>query len=389
MQAEIAVNFANSTCTTLCQDPCSNDCSVSPLPSLPDDFDQSESHGSGSGSGSVSPLFVLMFCALAVAFSVIFCLTISKRRQSNLRNSLRRNRGDGINVTHHQEFNMDEDHDPDDHVFHPIWLINRVGLDQSVIDSINVVKYRKDEGLIEGTDCSVCLTEFEDDESLRLLPKCNHAFHVPCIDTWLRSHKNCPLCRAPIVKELVNVSEVSTEESNPNELSSREENPVENNESGDHLAAGENGHGEMRGEVLANIGGRKIVEILGKSSRNLNAGNSGIRVLSDLGDHRVKRGEELEAIRRSFSMDLFSIPITEHEGVSDARLVEANNLNLQKNAKGHKRSSSNIYKRVMKSSSFGLSSQKGPISMKRSYSSSGKSFSQFRHSKSQESILPL
>ncbi|KAF1001522.1 hypothetical protein AG4045_000284, partial [Apium graveolens] len=50
-----------------------------------------------------------------------------------------------------------------------------------------------------GTDCSVCLTEFQDDETLRLLPKCNHAFHIPCIDTWLRSHTTCPLCRAGIV----------------------------------------------------------------------------------------------------------------------------------------------------------------------------------------------
>ena len=33
-----------------------------------------------------------------------------------------------------------------------------------------------------------------------LLPKCNHAFHISCIDTWLRSHTNCPLCRVGIVK---------------------------------------------------------------------------------------------------------------------------------------------------------------------------------------------
>ncbi|KAE9584943.1 putative transcription factor C2H2 family [Lupinus albus] len=36
-------------------------------------------------------------------------------------------------------------------------------------------------------------------EIIRLLPKCHHAFHLPCIDTWLASHTNCPMCRAPIV----------------------------------------------------------------------------------------------------------------------------------------------------------------------------------------------
>ncbi|XP_009373423.2 RING-H2 finger protein ATL54-like [Pyrus x bretschneideri] len=90
-----------------------------------------------------------------------------------------------------------------DQVDHPIWFISTVGLQQSIINSISVCKYRKDEGLIEGTECSVCLTEFQEDDTLRLLPKCNHAFHIPCIDTWLRSHTNCPLCRANIVSETV------------------------------------------------------------------------------------------------------------------------------------------------------------------------------------------
>lgn len=74
-----------------------------------------------------------------------------------------------------------------------------MGLHQSIINSITVCKYKRGEGLIEGTECSVCLNEFHEDETLRLLPKCSHAFHIPCIDTWLRSHTNCPLCRAGIV----------------------------------------------------------------------------------------------------------------------------------------------------------------------------------------------
>ncbi|KAL2343823.1 hypothetical protein Fmac_005108 [Flemingia macrophylla] len=86
-------------------------------------------------------------------------------------------------------------------VDHPIWYIRTTGLQQSLISAITVCKYRKDEGLIEGTECSVCLSEFQEEESLRLLPKCNHAFHLPCIDTWLGSHTNCPMCRAPIVTD--------------------------------------------------------------------------------------------------------------------------------------------------------------------------------------------
>ncbi|XP_017699203.2 E3 ubiquitin-protein ligase ATL4-like [Phoenix dactylifera] len=47
-------------------------------------------------------------------------------------------------------------------------------------------------------DCAVCLSPFHPHDELRLLPACRHAFHSPCIDTWLRSTPSCPLCRASI-----------------------------------------------------------------------------------------------------------------------------------------------------------------------------------------------
>lgn len=43
--------------------------------------------------------------------------------------------------------------------------------------------------------CSVCLYEAEDGERLRRLPRCNHCFHVDCIDTWFQNRPTCPLCR--------------------------------------------------------------------------------------------------------------------------------------------------------------------------------------------------
>ncbi|KAF2312654.1 hypothetical protein P3X46_014544 [Hevea brasiliensis] len=47
-------------------------------------------------------------------------------------------------------------------------------------------------------DCAVCLSKFEPQDQLRLLPLCCHAFHVHCIDTWLQSNQTCPLCRSSI-----------------------------------------------------------------------------------------------------------------------------------------------------------------------------------------------
>jgi hypothetical protein len=67
-----------------------------------------------------------------------------------------------------------------------------------LISKITLCKYKRGDALIHTTDCSVCLGEFRDGESLRLLPKCSHAFHQQCIDKWLKSHSNCPLCRSNI-----------------------------------------------------------------------------------------------------------------------------------------------------------------------------------------------
>uniref|UniRef100_A0ACD5Y6V7 Uncharacterized protein n=1 Tax=Avena sativa TaxID=4498 RepID=A0ACD5Y6V7_AVESA len=50
-------------------------------------------------------------------------------------------------------------------------------------------------------ECAVCLSEFEDDDTLRLLTKCSHAFHADCIDAWLSSHVTCPVCRANLLAD--------------------------------------------------------------------------------------------------------------------------------------------------------------------------------------------
>lgn len=45
------------------------------------------------------------------------------------------------------------------------------------------------------SSCVICLAEFSDGDPIRFLPKCNHYFHVVCIDKWLLSHSSCPTCR--------------------------------------------------------------------------------------------------------------------------------------------------------------------------------------------------
>ncbi|PRQ42704.1 putative transcription factor C2H2 family [Rosa chinensis] len=74
------------------------------------------------------------------------------------------------------------------------------GLKKSHLRQIPVAVYG--EGIhIPATECPICLGEFEDGEKVRVLPKCNHGFHVRCIDTWLVSHSSCPNCRHSLLEQ--------------------------------------------------------------------------------------------------------------------------------------------------------------------------------------------
>ncbi|KAL2345719.1 hypothetical protein Fmac_007004 [Flemingia macrophylla] len=73
------------------------------------------------------------------------------------------------------------------------------GLDPELIETFPILQYSdvKNHKIgKESLECAVCLCEFEDSETLRLIPKCDHVFHPDCIDEWLKSHTTCPVCRA-------------------------------------------------------------------------------------------------------------------------------------------------------------------------------------------------
>ncbi|EPS68373.1 hypothetical protein M569_06391 [Genlisea aurea] len=77
-------------------------------------------------------------------------------------------------------------------------VLSPYGLDESIIKTIPLSVYTRKSGF---HDCAVCLLEFDVNDCVRTLPVCSHAFHVDCIDIWLRSHANCPLCRAGIFRQ--------------------------------------------------------------------------------------------------------------------------------------------------------------------------------------------
>ncbi|PIA54910.1 hypothetical protein AQUCO_00901072v1 [Aquilegia coerulea] len=68
------------------------------------------------------------------------------------------------------------------------------GVDPLIVKSLPLVAYEKHDK--ELFDCVVCLSEFEERETVKMIPHCGHVFHPECIDKWFSSHASCPICRS-------------------------------------------------------------------------------------------------------------------------------------------------------------------------------------------------
>ncbi|XP_004247719.1 RING-H2 finger protein ATL16 [Solanum lycopersicum] len=187
------------------------------------------------------------------------------------------------------------------------------GLDESVIRSIPVFKYKKrEENSRIHSECVVCLNEFQENEKLRVIPNCAHIFHIDCIDVWLQNNANCPLCRNSIsscttisnTKLLLDpiIAPSSTPYQDPNLENFRDDDYVVieiSNNNQERLMMNNN-----TGETTGHFSPRKK-EQQKVSSRKCNK----FRHVTSMGDECInmrKKDDEFDSIqpiRRSFSMD--------------------------------------------------------------------------------------
>ncbi|XP_057513851.1 RING-H2 finger protein ATL66-like [Actinidia eriantha] len=78
------------------------------------------------------------------------------------------------------------------------------GLDSTTINNLPIFLHRSlnttssDNIAKEISECSICLGLFEDEEIIKVLPECQHAYHSDCVDKWLSTRSSCPLCRASL-----------------------------------------------------------------------------------------------------------------------------------------------------------------------------------------------
>lgn len=97
------------------------------------------------------------------------------------------------------------------------------GLEPEVIESFPTFVYSDVKSVRigkGGVECAVCLCEFEDEETLRLMPPCCHVFHADCVDVWLSERSTCPLCRADLVQKQDGGGDKSDLSSDPGTVSS-------------------------------------------------------------------------------------------------------------------------------------------------------------------------
>ncbi|XP_016484979.1 RING-H2 finger protein ATL54-like [Nicotiana tabacum] len=345
-QSKDCLYFCDSTCPDSCYPYVDLDYYTPPPPPppLPPPQLSSKHHQNISPYIIISvALFASLF--LLVSYYLIIvknCLNWNRRRSTSAQGS-------------NEEF-FDENRAPI--IDHPIWYINTVGLQPSVIDMITIFKFKKGDGLIEGTNCSVCLNEFQEEESLRLLPNCKHAFHIHCIDTWLRSHTNCPLCRASIEPNL------------GTSFSTNEERMLEIDEQRDDTGEVNSNNEATDGEICENAGEQEEflqIESLGTSAKKVNTKWDSVN-------------GEVQGMRRSVSVDS-SISLNIGLGMYMLSRMSRGEKGCVETAKLEEAVGEN-------SSSMALSLHKEHVLMKRSFSYGGRSFFS-RHHRSSSSVLPL
>lgn len=75
------------------------------------------------------------------------------------------------------------------------------GLTEDEIRKLEHFRFSKDnftESFVRNNQCAICTEGFKDEESVVKLPVCGHVYHNPCVENWLVTKANCPLCRADV-----------------------------------------------------------------------------------------------------------------------------------------------------------------------------------------------
>ncbi|CAN6226866.1 unnamed protein product [Urochloa humidicola] len=153
-----------------------------------------------------SPAFIALVTVFCVALLLLLhhCILVTCRRRRNGGNAASDRRRRRRHHHRHHNNQQEPEDEEDDEVSISVevsaatsrtHLVKAQASAEASSPAAVVCRYRKEEEWKEPT-CAVCLADFDDGETVRVLPECLHYFHAECIGTWLQGSTSCPMCRA-------------------------------------------------------------------------------------------------------------------------------------------------------------------------------------------------
>jgi len=91
----------------------------------------------------------------------------------------------------------------------PLERVAHKGVDPGTVAALETVET---DALFQ---CSVCLEGSTDGRIVKAMPCCRNFFHLDCLQTWLRAHRTCPLCRADLRETLSDARQESSTQGVP------------------------------------------------------------------------------------------------------------------------------------------------------------------------------
>ena len=58
----------------------------------------------------------------------------------------------------------------------------------------------------KGTECAICLEEFQRNDIIKEFYKCKHIFHKECLKNWLKRSNECPLYKHDLTEDINKIS---------------------------------------------------------------------------------------------------------------------------------------------------------------------------------------